>query len=206
MKTVNVTSWASWKTLIAAKNLLPQYIEHADRYDLFAVETSIVWELSILKDDGADVIDFETNYKSTYNQPLEIKAAAGRPIRISASPQPANTVEHWKGYQITIPTGQTSAYVDISFPSTVYLKGGYIVSADVDFDDYVQVDVLVAANNATYMSGLISTAYMIPNMPVSFESAESMAFPSSLKIRVTLNAGAPDLTDIHANILVDYFV
>ena len=205
MKTASV-SYPQLKSLISSKGLLLQYIENLDSYDLFALETNISWETSVLKDGGSDVIDFETNLKTSCNKPLEIRAAAGRPQRFSSSPQPIGTVEHWKGYQITVPAGQTSAYIDISFGSTVYLRGGYIVSSDVDFDDYVQADVLVAANSATYIGGLITTAYMIPNLPVSFESDESMAFPTSLKIRVTLNICEVEEQDVHANVLVDYFI
>jgi hypothetical protein len=115
------------------------------------------------------------------------------------------TVEHWQGYQITVPVGQSSAYVDISFPGIVYVHGGYIVSSDVDFSDYVGVDVLIVANNTEYIPGIISTAYMIPNLPVSFESYESMAFPPVVKFRVTLTLGDVHTADTHANILINYF-
>ncbi|MGH7975011.1 MAG: hypothetical protein ACREBR_05770 [bacterium] len=206
MKEVSLQSYSAFKSLVTAKALLPQYNDTGNNYELFAIEQNISWQYTIVKDGGADQTDFETNYQSTCNKPLEIKAGVGRPVRVSASPQPAGTVEHWKGWQITVPAGQTSAYVDISFSSTVYLHGGYIVSSEVDYDDYVTADVLVAANNATYIGGLINNAYMIPNLPVSFESAESMSFPTSLKIRVTLNVGTASVTDLHANILTDYFI
>ena len=207
MQQMELTTWASFKSLVATKGLAIQYTENTNTYDLFGPEAgSFMWHYTMLMDGGSDQTDFETNFKPTANAPLEIKAGAGRPMRVSASPQPDNTIEHWKGYQLTIPAGQTSAYVDVSFSSTVYLHGGYIVSADVDFDDYVQADILIAANNAMYVPGIVSTAYMIPNLPVSFESAESMVFPTSVKIRVTLNTANADATDTHANILVNYFV
>jgi hypothetical protein len=205
MKTASVDYSTFW-TLVSSKSLLPQYVNSVDTYLVFAIEDNISWEVNIPKDGGSNQTDFETNHQASCNQPLEIKAGPGRPIRVSASPQPENTVEHWKGYQLVLPAGQTSAYVDVSFSSMVYLHGGYIVSADVDFDDYVQADVLIAANNAEYIPGIISNAYMIPNLPVSFESAESMAFPTSVKIRVTLTTADVNATDVHANILVDYFI
>ncbi len=205
MKTASVEYLTFW-SLVSSKNLLPQYIDGGVCYSIFATENNISWETIVQKDGGSDQTDFETNHKASCNLPLEVKAGAGRPIRVSASPQPDNTVEHWKGYQLVLPAGQTSAYIDVSFDSTIYLHGGYIVSADVDFDDYVQADVLVAANNAEYIPGIISNAYMIPNIPVSFESNESMIFPTSVKIRVTLTTAEANTTDVYANILVDYFI
>jgi len=197
--------YATFWTLISSKTLLAQYIDTGDCYQVFALESSISWETFIPKDGGSNQTDFETNHKASCNQPLEIKAAAGRPLRVSASPQPLNTVEHWQGFQLVLPAGQLSAYIDISFSTLVYLHGGYIVSADVDFDDYIQADVLLAANSAEYIPGIINTAYMIPNIPVSFESAESMEFPTAVKIRVTLSTATANTADVHANILVDYF-
>lgn len=205
MKDIDL-SYSDFKTYVTNKALLIQYIQTPTMYSLFAVEAGVIcWQTNLIM-GSADATDFENNYKSAANAPLEIKAGIGRPLRISASPQPSGTVEHWKGFQITVPIGQTSGYVDISFPSTVYLRGGYIVSNDVDLDDYITADVLVTANNATYIGGLIDHAWMIPNQPVDFHSQESMAFPASLKVRVTLNLGSPDLSDVHANILVDYFI
>jgi len=203
MKTVHV-SYSDFKSFVTSKSLLPQYTQDDSSYILFATEGNVCWE-SLIAKNSADETDFLANV-SIYNQPLEIKAGIGRPLRVSASPQPLGTVEHWKGFQITVPIGQTSGYIDITFPTTVYLRGGYIVSNDVDLDDYITADVLLAANNSTYIAGLIDHAWMIPNQPVDFHSAESMAFPTTLKIRVTLNLGTADLNDVHANILVDYFL
>ena len=199
-------SYTALKSLVSSKALLPQYVDTGSCYQVFAIESNICWQCIVQKDGGSDQTDFEANYQSTCNQSLEIKAGAGRPMRVSASPQPANTVEHWKGFQIIVPAGQTTGYVDISFSTSVYLHGGYIVSPDVDFDDYVSLDVLVVANNAVYIPGLISGAYLIPSVPISFMSAESMQFPPSLKMRVTLNIGDAQAADVHANILVDYFI
>ncbi len=204
MKEVGL-SYTAFKTLVSAKQLLPQYVDTGSSYEVFAIESHICWECIVQKDGGSDQTDFETNYESTCNMPVEIKAGVGRPIRVSASPQPEGTVEHWQGYQLVLPAGQLSAYVDISFSHTVYIHGGYIISADTDLNDYVQADVLVVANSAEYLPGIINTAYMIPNAPVSFESAESMEFPTSLKIRVTLSTATANTADVHANILVDYF-
>src|SRR5579863_2214384 len=137
MKLVPVTYSTFW-SLVASKNLLPQYTATVDTYYLFAIEDSISWEVTVPMDGGANQTDFEENHKANCNQPLEIKAAAGRPLRVSASPQPLSTIQHWQGYQLTLPAGQMSAYVDISFPNLVYLHGGYIISSDTDLNDYIQ--------------------------------------------------------------------
>jgi hypothetical protein len=210
------TTYENLKSLVSTKALSLQYMELTDRYDLFVTESGISYTTTIYKANAAvdginptteatRISDFETNYKAHANQPLEVKAGAGRPMRVSASPQPEGTVQHWKGFQLTVPAGQTSAYVDVAFVNAVYLRGGNIASPTIDAGDYVSADVLIAANNAVYIPGIISNAYLISDLPISFESNESMAFPTSVKLRITLTLGVVSTSDTIANILVNYF-
>lgn len=70
-----INSWSDYKTIIlGTKGLSIQYSEKPDRYDIYSVEQKVfVWSISLLKDEGSDVTDFESNYKSSANGPLEIK-------------------------------------------------------------------------------------------------------------------------------------
>jgi hypothetical protein len=58
------------KSIVSSKGLLLQYKDAGSRYELFAIEDNISWEALVSKDGGSDQTDFETNYKSTANQPL----------------------------------------------------------------------------------------------------------------------------------------
>jgi hypothetical protein len=205
MQVMTLQSWTEMKSLVSTKQLLLQFVENAGSYELAASEgQSFIWSYSMSKENTSEILDFETNFKAKANAPLENKAGVGRPERVAASPQPNNTVEHWKGYQITLEQGQTTAYVDIEFSTDVYLKGGRIISLDVDGDDYISVEARVRANDAIYLPGLIETAYMLPNVALSFLSEECMLFPSILKLRINLTCPAAD-KGITANVLVDFF-
>lgn len=74
-----INSWSDYKsTVVTSKGLLLQYTETSDRYDIYASEKGqFVWTISLLKDDGADVTDFEDNFKTDANQPLLIKDSDG---------------------------------------------------------------------------------------------------------------------------------
>jgi hypothetical protein len=207
MQTMEATSWTNFKGLVSSKALLIQYSDAGNFYEIFASEAGVfLWHITLPKDSGTDVTDFETNFKPTANQPIEVKAGSGRPLRVVNSPQPIGTREHWKGYQIIIPEGQQSGYVDVSFSAPTYVKGGLIYSADVDDDDSVTVDVLLVANDAPYLPAMIDSIYLIPNIMVSFMSDESMLFPTTLKLRVTLNCeSVAGVGGVQANVLVDFF-
>jgi hypothetical protein len=207
MITMDVSTWTAFKSLVTSKALLIQYTDLENKYEVYAAEAqTFIWHTVLMKDGETDVVDFETNFKSTANAPLEIKAGAGRPERTVNSPQPAGTRQRWKGYQITIAEGQTTAYVDVGFDTAMYVMGGLIYSPDVDEDDSVTVDILVKANDAVYLSKMVDGVYLIPNMEISFMSSESMLFPSSVKFRITLTcATAAGVNGVHANVVVSYF-
>lgn len=206
MRNISISNWSDFKTIIASKKLLMQYYDSTTKYNVFAVEnSSLYWEISLLKDEGSDVTDFENNYKANCNAPLEVRSSAGRPARTSPSPQPNGTVQKLKGYQILLTSGNTDAYVDISFDHTVYIKGGNIVSAGVDEDDYVNAKTLLVSDDTVVVDGIIDHGYMIPNVKLDFVSPECMEFPSYLKLRVYLHCHTSAASDIKANVLVEYF-
>lgn len=69
MEELILTSWSIFKTSAISKQLGLQYIEFANRYDIYINEGVLVWKISLIKDNGDDVIDFETNYKALSNKP-----------------------------------------------------------------------------------------------------------------------------------------
>lgn len=201
----NVTlDYTQFKAILVSKALLGQYYTTNSTYELFAIEGNVSWETSILKssDDG---VDFETNHKANYNKPLEVKAGPGRPIRAATSPQPINTIQHFKGYKLTLEANQTSNSIDISFPSLVYVKGGRFYCSEVAPDDHLHADVLLAANDMVLIPNLVENCYLIANTPIPFESAESMALAPEVKLRITFE-GSASLTARSVYIVAEYFV
>lgn len=67
--TLVMDTWTAFKSLAITKQLGLNYIELETRYDLYANEGVLVWYLSLPKNGGADVLDFENNYKALSNKP-----------------------------------------------------------------------------------------------------------------------------------------
>lgn len=64
-----ITSWSSFKTLAGTKQLGFHYIEYPTRYDIIINEGVLSWNISLTKDGGDDVTDFENTYKALSNKP-----------------------------------------------------------------------------------------------------------------------------------------
>lgn len=216
------TTYENLKSLISSKALSLQYMELSDRYDLFITESGILYTTTIYKAgatvDGINptteatrISDFETNYKAHANQPLEIKAGVGRPMRVSASPQPINTVQKFKGFQLVIPANATSATLDISFPQDIYLKGGTILTAtSFAIDDTISLDGIYIAYNIVVVPKIVDGVFLPQSIDqkLDFTSPESMYLATAFSLRVTAHSpsGASVNTARILNILITYYM
>lgn len=63
------TSWSNFKVLAVTKQLGLQYIEFPTRYDVYINEGVLIWKITLTKDGGDDVVDFENTYKALSNRP-----------------------------------------------------------------------------------------------------------------------------------------
>lgn len=160
MQQMELSSWADFKSLIAAKGLLIQYSQFTNTYDIFGPEAgSFLWHYSMLMDGGNDQTDFETNYKSTANQPLEYRSKDGIPMIASAMFTDALGfwVDGSTGY-LQISAGQTS-YATTNFSSIYKLNGVDIQWENANAGDYVNFDVgIYSGGDPTNQSTFIQMA------------------------------------------------
>jgi hypothetical protein len=208
MQIMEVSDWTTFKSLFGSKMLNMQYSNGSDRYNIYMPEAStFLWHITLLQDGGPDVTDFEENYKPTSNQPLESKAAFGRPERFTSSPQPVGTMEMWSGKQVSlsIDPNQLTTTVDLIFSQDVYLKGGDYFANNNHADD--KVSVFAALNGIT----LLALADSMP-VPSSVEStrtmrgSDAMLFPKGMALRVMYEASqVTDVEDYDFHITLNYY-
>lgn len=134
------SSWASFKTTaLTKKSLYLQYSESSTYYAVYASDGPFLWEYSLIKDGGADVLDFETNYKALANQKI-----GGADIFPFAIP-----THRTKRNAVTGPAtnGSTQCLInsitEIKFLLTqeLFANGGCLVIKNAEFGDYVTAEV-----------------------------------------------------------------
>lgn len=208
-----IKTWADFKNLcIISKGLTNQYVDIGSSYRLVGPDSNgINWQYDLPKlIDGSanpDATEFENNYMASFNQSLIIRAGVGRPARVSISPQPANTYNKWKGFQAIVAPGMTYSFVDLSWPATVYFRGGHLYSNFNDENDYISADVLMNPTDQMLMPNMIQNVHTASGVQLSFLSDESMAFPTYMKLRVHCYCpNGLSATEIkYFNILTEFF-
>jgi len=81
MNIIPIDSWVAFKSeIINLKKLVPQYVEYIDRYEIYAGDSPFIWQLTLKKNNEAEALDFETNYKSSSNKSLLPLSADGLPL------------------------------------------------------------------------------------------------------------------------------
>lgn len=188
MESLYIDTWAGFKSLIATKALLIQYSNlSGGSYDLYAPEGGVfMWRYKLTCDGGADQIDFETNYKPTANAPIEMKAGASRPQRITSSPQPLNTISNFIGFALHLGLGAATGSIDVAFSTVVYLRGGVLRSANSQASDIAQMDSMLKANDQILMAGMVSGLNVTPNFNIEFRADDCTEVPVTVKLRITI--------------------
>jgi hypothetical protein len=149
MQLMEITSWNTFKELVSAKGLLIQYTQVSNYYDIYAPESPFLWHVVLVQDGGTDQTDFETNYKSSANQPLEYRSVDGLPKFASA--MFVDNLSYWVDGSngiLTVASGQTG-YVRTNFSTNFSLNGVDIHWAGANLGDYVNFEVGVYNNNDT---------------------------------------------------------
>lgn len=66
MNSINLI-WTDFKAVVVARSLSVQYFEFSDSYSLFLFDGALTSDCTLYKDGGADVLDFEANFKPSGN-------------------------------------------------------------------------------------------------------------------------------------------
>jgi len=205
VKSINVNSWDEFKAIVEKKQLLIQYEENSRGYELFSPEAGVfLWEITILK-GSVDCSDFESNFKSKANAPVEVKGGIGKPNRVAPSAQPIGTVESWRGYYKESPDGEESFVFDLGFNQDVYLRGGTLFSPDAVHGDTISASIVLKDSPETVLvPDVLDNVVMLKETLISFLSQESMLIPTSAMLRATYTKGS-DKGERHVSAMLDYF-
>ena len=155
-------SWSSFKSLVDDKAMAIQYIDVEGYYFLKAFDSSFSIGCAMLKDGGADQIDFEDNYKAAGNAPLKSEVATRferDDIRLQICKASAAVVAG-------------AATISFLLPGTpgdpLFLGGGW---AQVDFfafgDAVTDISVIDKDNILGYGAGAVIATYHHPSVPTA---------------------------------------
>lgn len=112
MYEIQLPNWETFKQLINSKKLLLQFVPYENRYELYAGEGPFIWRYSLTKSDINELIDFETNYKTVANKPLEYRSRDG--LQKIASSKFTDQLSFW--------LDGTVGNIDVPANSSFYMK------------------------------------------------------------------------------------
>jgi len=119
---MNLTvSWSEIKTLVSTKGLYLQCYESPNLYNVWIQENGTCYSCALFKDEGEEVVDFETNYKGGCNKKIispsivtngsNYFAAEGDTITSSSTVTDINVEDSW-----------------VEITSVTYDEGGFLVT------------------------------------------------------------------------------
>jgi len=161
-------TWTEIKTVYNNKKIPFQYEEYDEIYEIFGSDCFVVYRTEIKKDGGVDVTDFENNYKSKFNEPIEERSGDGRQLVVSTSrPRIATTYFTSSGDDIsggvigtgkaffydfensddiiTAPIGFKRKRIDFGFIDSTWVKEGTVYFHNALKGSYVDMFIVCPA-------------------------------------------------------------
>lgn len=138
MNTVKWLDWTTLKSYVSIGNINLRYFEDTRKYEIHAADSFFHLAANVFKNGGPDQTDFETNFKSTSNQPVS-------PVMTTQYEMNDKDLKLARG-MIEL-NGDTTASLSLKIPGTFgttdgrYVAGGYAIGEDYDIDDYITVYV-----------------------------------------------------------------
>lgn len=139
--------WPEFKAFVDARSISIQYVEHADRYQMWAFDGPLGFFCRVRNDgEHPDCVDFETNYKDVTTNRM--------------GPFPPDTSYYLRGVGVsgTITAGQTQ---DIDYKLTEDRKFNKlsIILKDHAFGDKADLQVVDKDNILGYGAGVVLSTF-----------------------------------------------
>jgi len=128
-----IESWVEFKNLVIIKKKLPiQYTHDSKHYNIYGAEDGVyVWNTQISK-TSSEGVDFETNYKSSSNQPPIIES---QPFA-APTHRTKRDASEWVDCDANATT-----IIDYQLTEERYVSGGEIIYKDAKKGDYITAEV-----------------------------------------------------------------
>jgi hypothetical protein len=192
MQSILINNWNTYKNLISSKKLLVQYEETEIDYKLYATEgAAFIWATILNKDNGEEVIDFETNFKPSANKPLEYRSSDG--LVKMASAKFVETLGFYltgESDQLELSTNSIG-YIKYHFDSPYTLSGVTAFWKDSNFGDYL--DFEVGVYTSAEESSFVSLSKFASRFKIMGSDHMTIDVPTVKTIPPTINVGYGDM-------------
>jgi hypothetical protein len=181
---ITINSWTQFKSLcIESKHLLIQYLENDDSYDIYAPESNIImWQTTITKGTD-DAVDFETNYKSKANLPLESRSYDNIQ-RIAATLYQVEDSFYIKGDKINIAPLSTGK-IEFQFPYDIKMIGIVTQWKNSDVGDFIECSVgFYSGEDWIELSKYGETLYVVNSNSMDISTNDYAVIPAGLIVRI----------------------
>lgn len=193
--------WESFKSEVINREMCPQWYEHergapdVNQYKIYAQDGFFMFQTILNKDAGSDCIDFENNYKDSWNAKLEYRDENGL-IRVHESPRPCNNTTYFTGAGDTgglasgnnilfkINSTDTSKQIDVEFSEDIFIKDAIIQFDSAPFGSYIDVQIIHPTNGV--VANYIKKLFLIGTNTLYINSEDSAKITQGLKIRSTV--------------------
>lgn len=141
--------WSVFKAFVGTHGASIQYVEEYDKYHLYAFNFPLVTSCIVMKDGGADAIDFETNYKTPGNATIRLSIN----LKDGANSITSTTVNAKRGIDANIINSSVPVTGTLTVGTLSSIAGRTYVTANLESVNSTTNIRTVTANKTFYLTG-----------------------------------------------------
>jgi hypothetical protein len=193
---IQIDNWTDFKQIIADRNINAQFYSFGDVYFIYGKDGFLLFTISLDKDDGSDVIDFETNYQNLWNKQLDYRDEAGV-LKTHISPRKMGQFTYFTGSGDGTQVGDGAQILfkmlasdpskskDISFNEDVSIKSGEIFYTDAPLGAYLNVEVVHPVDGV--IGRQLNKVPLLGSGRIDVLSEDSNTIPQGLSIKISVH-------------------
>jgi hypothetical protein len=191
-------NWVDFKGEVSDRAMNPQWVDANDSYYICAKDDFFQFNCELEQDEGSDVVDFEVNYKDSWNRALEYHDRNGLK-RFHTSPRPNGTITYFAGggdnggvgngadMVFDITSGDTEVSKILSFSEDVNVKDGIVITKNAPLGSKISVEILDPSDNVVMT--FVKKVNLLGSQTIYLNSEDSELLYSYLKLKVTVYNG-----------------
>lgn len=198
---VSILDWNDFKDKVISRELFPQWYIHKtadgfnDIYKIYAMDGFLCFEWYIEKNGDPICIDFETNFKDSWNRKLDYRDSTGFK-RVHTSPRPDGNTTYFTGSGdganfgegsrliFSLSSSDNNKYIDIFYNETITLKDAITICKNAPIGSYFSIQVL--DQNNTVLNNYINKSPLLGDNVIYFNSEDIYIIEQGNKLRCTV--------------------
>ena len=200
-----ISQWFDFKSVVRKRKIVAQWVELSNEYQIFAQDGSLCFLYTVDKSNLSEKLDFEQEYKASWD--INLGTKFGKRATVHASPRPEESTTYFSGAGdnggpglgarliFDMKSTDESKYVDLYYEEAVAIKDAIIKVVDAPLGSYITMEIIHPDPTIGALDSNVRVLNLLGEGRMDLNADDSAVIPVGLKLRVAVYNSDDQLAD-----------